>query len=130
MASRPRCRCSSASSSSRTSSPATTTFTGWRSSWPPTRRDHAQWLADRRAHRHRRVRRWLSAGRDVHSRTDPLSPERMRANRWPVIGISVGVLVTLLFIPDGLGFWRYVLLLLGGAMGGVGGRIAYKLTRR
>jgi hypothetical protein len=64
------------------------------------------------------------------STPDPL--ESMRRNRPLVIGISVGIITTLAILPETVQApWRYVWLLLGGAVGaGLGWLVRRYLDRR
>lgn len=52
---------------------------------------------------------------------------KARSNRWQIIGLSLGVLTTFAAITEVDGVWRYVYLLLGGAVGALLGRIAARL---
>ncbi|MFY8031575.1 MAG: hypothetical protein ACOVO5_07075 [Devosia sp.] len=56
----------------------------------------------------------------------------MRRNRPLVIGISVGIITTLAILPETVQVpWRYVWLLLGGAVGaGLGWLVRQYLDRR
>jgi hypothetical protein len=64
------------------------------------------------------------------SAPDPL--ESMRRNRPLIIGISVGVVTTLAVLPETVQVpWRYLWLLLGGAVGaGLGWLVRRDLDHR
>lgn len=60
--------------------------------------------------------------------TDKQPLDRMRSDRWQIIGISVGIILTLPFIADVDGVLRYVYLGLGGAIGALAGLVLRKLV--